>query len=92
MNNNTHIQIDFQIQNFKIFLLKECPIEELDGERPDLESNNVRDIVIGYRINDLSLLDALQAFENPEWKPLFDSWVCQNMFLNNLILLDELEE
>jgi hypothetical protein len=92
MNTDTRIQIDFELQNFKMFLLKDCPIDELDDHRPNFESNNIRDIVIGYRLNDISLLDALSAFLNPDWKDQFDYLVLQNMVLNQIMLIDEMEE
>lgn len=83
---------DYDIQDFKLFLLKDCPIDELDDYRPNLENPIVRDIVIGFRLNDFPLCDALGVFENPEWKPMFEYWTYQNRLLNQLILIEETDE
>ena len=87
----TNLITNDEILDFKMFLLKDCPIDELDDYRPDFESLIVRDIVIGYRLNHLDLCSALGGLGNPNWDVYFEYFVCQNKLMNQLMIMGEME-
>jgi len=79
MNHTTNI--NDEIKNAKFFLLRTCPIDELPNEK-------IRDIVIGFRLNHISILDAFQGFSQME--NLFREMVGFNRFMNALVSMEEL--
>jgi hypothetical protein len=78
MNNTTNINLE--IENAKLFLLRTCPIDELPNE-------TIRDIVIGFRLNHISMINALMSFSQME--NLFREMVGFNRFMNALISMEE---
>jgi hypothetical protein len=78
MNNTTNINIE--IENAKLFLLRTCPIDELPNEK-------IRDIVIGFRLNHISMISALTSFSQME--NLFREMVGFNRFMNALVSMEE---
>jgi hypothetical protein len=64
------------IEQAKLFLLKICPIDELP-------SDYVRDVVIGFRLNYITMIDALNYFIKIEND--LENMIMFNMFLNSLI-------
>jgi len=79
MNNTTNI--NDEIKNAKFFLLRTCPIDELPNE-------TIRDIVIGFRLNHISILDAFKGFSIMD--DFFREMVGFNRFMNALVSMEEL--
>ena len=78
MNHTTNI--NDEIKNAKFFLLSTCPIDELPNEK-------IRDIVIGFRLNHISILDALRRFSIMD--DFFREMVGFNRFMNALVSREE---
>ena len=78
MNNTTNINLE--IENAKLFLLRTCPIDELPNE-------DIKNIVIGFRLNHISMINALMSFSQME--NLFREMVGFNRFMNALISMEE---
>jgi len=77
--NTTNINIE--IENAKLFLLRTCPIDELPNE-------DIKNIVIGFRLNHISMFDAFRGFSQME--NLFREMVGFNRFMNALVSMEEL--
>jgi hypothetical protein len=73
-NEQSHMII--AIEQAKMFLLKICPIDELP-------SDYVRDVVIGFRLNHITMIDALTHFIKIEND--LENMIMFNMFLNSVI-------
>lgn len=78
MNNTSDLNHD--IENAKLFLLRTCPIDELPNGR-------IKDIVIGFRLNHTSMFDAFRGFSNMD--DFFREMVGFNRFMNALISIEE---
>lgn len=72
--------INLEIENAKLFLLRTCPIDELPNE-------DIKNIVIGFRLNHISMFDAFRGFSQME--NLFREMVGFNRFMNALISMEE---
>jgi hypothetical protein len=71
--------INLEIENAKLFLLRTCPIDELPNE-------DIKNIVIGFRLNHISMFDAFRGFSQME--NLFREMVGFNRFMNALISME----
>lgn len=69
-----------EIQNAKLFSLTTCPIDELNN-------NEIKKIVIGFRNNNISLSEAFIGLSPMEY--YFMEMVSSNRFMNDLIEGDE---
>jgi hypothetical protein len=65
-----------EIQNAKMFLLTTCPMDELNNDE-------IKNIVIGFRNNNISLSEAFIGLNPMEY--YFMQMVDSNRFMNNLI-------
>jgi hypothetical protein len=80
MNHTTNI--NDEIKNAKFFLLRTCPIDELPN-------GTIKDIVIGFRLNHISILDAFRSFSIMEVDDFFREMVGFNRFMNALVSMEE---
>lgn len=78
MNNTANL--NDEIKNAKFFLLRTCPIDELPN-------GTIKDIVIGFRLNHISIFDAFRGFSNMD--DFFREMVGFNRFMNALVSMEE---
>lgn len=78
MNNTTTdtVGMAMAVERAKMFLIETCPLDEL----PD---DNFKNLVIGYRIGDITMIQILTEFN--KLNPVFENMVNMNCFMNGLV-------